>query len=210
MLIFNLVLLVWFVVRYMPYWHITYFMLVDTITHIIEHVSKLVAFNLLRMKRKNVAKLLVLVKSIQTFVTFFYTLDAISWNSCNFSTPFCWWLVVQCCFLIISLRNKCGGSKFKEVSSIWNCMYSDSSFHFQRPDPVIENDYSNNVDEKSNGLSLSFARFRSENNLTKRNIQTLRAEVWTNVCVLPFWTNFVQNTEILKLLQVFWIITKHE
>lgn len=105
---------VWFVVRYMCSWNITYFMLVDVIYNCTKLVIKLVAFNLLNLQRKNLATALLLVKFIQTLVIFFYTLEVATWNSCNFPVSFCLWLVVQCFFLIISLRKNCRSRK-KEV-----------------------------------------------------------------------------------------------
>lgn len=113
--VFDKLFSVWFVIRYMPYWHLTYFMQVDAIANITSHFFKLIAFNIISIKIKNVARFLIFVKFMQTFVLTLYTLDALAWNNCNFPFVFCWWLVVQCIFLMASLQSKCRFSISKEV-----------------------------------------------------------------------------------------------
>lgn len=121
---------VWFVVRYMPYWDLTYFVIVDALAHIIKHFFKLVALNLPKIKPRNVGKILFFVKFLQTFVLLLYTLDALTWNNCNFSFAFCWWLVVQCFFLFVYMQSKCQSSNPKKVRTVGGCSIGNSSFCF--------------------------------------------------------------------------------
>lgn len=108
-------LLVWFFVRYLASWNIAYSMLVESIARTTKHAFKVLAYSLPTFKRKYLAIVLKLVKFIQTFVVFFFTLEALVGNSCNFPVPFCWWLLLQCFFLTKSLGNKRSNSTPKEV-----------------------------------------------------------------------------------------------
>lgn len=104
----------WFIVRFIPGGHVSVLMLVDTSVHVLKHLFYLVT------QKKPIAgsKILLALHLIQSIIIFIHVVELLTWNYCNFPTPFIGLLSIQSVLLFLLFRSKCKRSEYNSVVRI--------------------------------------------------------------------------------------------